>query len=207
MNALDVTKRFEFVAQSKIPTENGPMFVRAYRNHDDNTEPVAMFFHPPQKGEVLSVRVHDACFTSEVLGSKKCDCKEQLEYALKYIAEHGGAVIYLQQEGRGIGLANKIAVYALQEQGLDTVEANRALHFPDDAREYDIVPFMLDDLEVKSIRLLTNNPRKVKKLSQLGIEIVKRINVHIPHNQDNIGYLHTKQQRMGHLLDIKKSEE
>ena len=108
-----------------------------------------------------------------------------------------------EQEGRGIGLANKIAVYAAQETGLDTVEANRALHFPDDAREYGIAAFMLSDLKVKSIALMTNNPRKVKHLEALGVRITERTNVHIPPNTHNHGYLHAKQQKMGHLLDVK----
>ena len=193
---------FEFIAQSKIPTPRGDMFVRAYRNHKDGTEPVAIFFHNPHGRENLPIRVHDACFTSEVLGSQKCDCKEQLDYAMDFIANQPGMVIYLQQEGRGIGLANKIAVYAIQEQGVDTVEANRALHFPDDSREYDIAAFIINDLEIPSIALMTNNPRKVDLLTKEGINITDRIAVHIPPNPHSSGYLKTKQARMGHLLNL-----
>lgn len=203
MNASSTEYQFEFIAQSKIPTARGDMFVRAYRNRQDGTEPVAIFFHDPAQAEALPVRVHDACFTSEVIGSQKCDCKEQLDFALDYISQNKGIVIYLQQEGRGIGLANKIAVYAAQETGLDTVEANRVLHFPDDAREYGIAAFMLSDLQVQSIALMTNNPRKVEHLSALGVHITERMDVHIPPNVHNQGYLHTKQKKMGHLLDVK----
>lgn len=195
--------KFEFVAQSKIPTKRGDMFVRAYRNREDGTEPVAIFFHNPQNSSALPVRIHDACFTSEVIGSQKCDCKQQLDYAMDYIAEHSGLVIYLQQEGRGIGLANKIAVYAAQEKGLDTVEANRALHFPDDAREYNVAAFILADLQIKSIRLMTNNPRKIEKVKELDVQVVDRMDVHIVPNFHNHMYLHTKQQKMGHILEVK----
>ena len=202
MNASSTENQFEFIAQSKIPTARGNMFVRAYRNRQDGTEPVAIFFHDPKNQEDLPVRVHDACFTSEVIGSQKCDCKEQLDFAMDFISKHGGVVIYLQQEGRGIGLANKIAVYAAQETGLDTVEANRVLHFPDDAREYGIAAFMLNELEVKSIALMTNNPRKVHHLEEHGVHITRRMNVHIPPNTHNHGYLHAKQRKMGHLLNV-----
>jgi GTP cyclohydrolase II len=135
----------------------------------------------------VALRVHDSCFTSEVLGSLKCDCAQQLELALEYIHAHPpGIVIYLWQEGRGIGLANKIAAYALQEQGLDTVDANRALGFPDDAREYTAVRNILSELGVKSVRLITNNPRKISKLADLGIEVTGRIPCQVQagaHNQ------------------------
>jgi GTP cyclohydrolase II len=196
--------QFEFVAQSKIPTDRGEMFVRAYRNREDGTEPVAIFFSDPNGAENLPVRIHDACFTSEVLGSQKCDCREQLDYAMEYVAKDRGVVIYLQQEGRGIGLANKIAVYAAQETGLDTVEANRALHFPDDAREYDIAAFIIADLNIKSIALMTNNPRKLEKLKELRVLINSRLDVQIPSNPHNHRYLKTKQEKMGHLLRIKQ---
>ena len=202
MNASSTENQFEFIAQSKIPTARGDMFVRAYRNRQDGTEPVAIFFHNPAQQEALPVRVHDACFTSEVIGSQKCDCKEQLDFAMDYIAQNKGIVIYLQQEGRGIGLANKIAVYAAQETGLDTVEANRVLHFPDDAREYGIAAFMLSDLKVRSIALMTNNPRKIEHLKALGVDITNRLDVHIAPNAHNHGYLHAKQKKMGHLLNV-----
>jgi GTP cyclohydrolase II len=154
------------------------------------------------------VRVHDACFTSEVLGSLKCDCREQLQLALDYIQDKPpGMVIYLQQEGRGIGLANKIAAYSLQEQGLDTVDANRALGLPDDCREYSAVGHILQELGVKSIRLMTNNPRKINELAALGINVVDRVPCIVKSQKYNKGYLSAKQKRMKHILVDEEEEE
>lgn len=159
------------------------------------------------------VRVHDACFTSEVLGSLKCDCREQLHLALEYIHNKPpGIVIYLQQEGRGIGLANKIAAYALQEKGLDTVDANRALGLPDDCREYSAVKHILNDLGVTSIILMTNNPRKIEQMESLGIQVTARLPCIVHPSEFNEGYLQAKEERMSHMLsqdsdDIPKSPE
>lgn len=152
--------------------------------------------------------MHDACFTSEVLGSLKCDCREQLQLSLDYIQDAPpGMVIYLQQEGRGIGLANKIAAYALQERGLDTVDANRALGLPDDCREYSAVGHILQELGVKSIRLMTNNPRKINELAALGINVVGRVPCQVKSQPLNRGYLSAKQRRMKHILVDEESEE
>jgi GTP cyclohydrolase II len=154
------------------------------------------------------VRVHDACFTSEVLGSLKCDCREQLRLALATIrAEPPGLVIYLQQEGRGIGLANKIAAYALQERGLDTVDANRALGLPDDAREYSAVAHILADLGVTSIRLMTNNPRKLERVAALGVAVDGRVPCVVRPQALSRGYLAVKQQRMEHLFSDEELSE
>jgi GTP cyclohydrolase II len=146
------------------------------------------------------VRVHSECFTGEVLHSLKCDCREQLDYALRAItAEAGGIVIYLRQEGRGIGLGNKIRAYALQEEhGADTVDANRLLGFEDDLRRYHVATAILAQLEIGSVRLLTNNPLKVEALRAEGVE-VERVAMHIEPGEQNQGYLHTKRDRMGHL--------
>eukprot|EP00041_Stephanoeca_diplocostata_P014973 m.283234 g.283234 ORF g.283234 m.283234 type:complete len:616 (-) comp19874_c0_seq2:103-1950(-) len=156
------------------------------------------------RGLPLLIRVHDQCFTSEVLGSRKCDCKEQLSLAIDTIAEQGGAVIYMPQEGRGIGLSNKIKAYHLQEtEGLDTVDANRALGLPDDARSYDAVPGILKTLGVPpggSIRLLTNNPRKVRELEKLGVTVAAMVPCVVESNAHNSGYLHAKSTRMDHHL-------
>jgi GTP cyclohydrolase II len=147
------------------------------------------------------LRVHDACFTSEVLGSLKCDCREQLQLAMDFIQDSPpGLVIYLQQEGRGIGLANKIAAYALQEKGLDTVDANRALGLPDDCREYSAVKHILDDLGVQSVRLMTNNPRKISEVAALGVSVVERVPCLVKSHKYNRGYLDAKQRRMEHML-------
>ena len=149
--------------------------------------------------ERVLARVHSECFTGEVLHSLKCDCREQLDYALRAIAAEGrGLVMYLRQEGRGIGLGNKIRAYALQEQGADTVDANRLLGFDDDLRQYHAASAMLRDLEVRSVRLLTNNPQKVEALRAEEIA-VERVPVHIEAGSENEEYLQTKRLRMGHL--------
>jgi GTP cyclohydrolase II len=192
----------QFIAQTNLPTTHGMLKVRAYRNVDTGHEPIAVLCGSIDTESVV-LRVHDACFTSEVFGSVKCDCKDQLDAAIEYIKEHDGIIIYLHQEGRGIGLANKLAAYALQEEGLDTVDANRALHLPDDAREYDDAVSILEDLGVSSVQLLTNNPRKVKHLQTLGLHIDKRIPLQVPTSVEAYDYLNSKRLRMGHILTPK----
>jgi len=148
------------------------------------------------------VRVHSSCMTGDIFGSLRCDCGEQLQRALKQIdAEGEGVLLYLRQEGRGIGLLNKLKAYALQEQGLDTVEANRALGFADDLRNYAPAAAMLRSLGVQSLRLMTNNPDKIAQLTDFGIPVTSRVPIEIPANRHDIRYLRTKQRRMGHLLD------
>ena len=191
----------EFIAQTKLPSSRGDLTVRAYRNAHDGSEPLALFYMDPTGGTNVPLRVHDACMTSEIFGSLKCDCKNQLDYALDYIFNHGGMVIYLPQEGRGIGLANKIAAYALQEKGLDTIEANEALHLPVDAREYGSAAEIITEMKISSIQLLTNNPRKISKLQESNITITKRLEILISPNQHSLKYLQTKHLQMGHLLD------
>jgi GTP cyclohydrolase II len=149
----------------------------------------------------VPVRVHSECLTSEVFGSLKCDCKEQLDRALAEVQRRGmGAVLYLRQEGRGIGLANKIRAYELQSRGHDTVDANRLLGFPDDARLYDVAAHMLQHFAVQSVRLMTNNPEKVRALRALGVQVAGRLPVVIPPNPFSAGYLATKRVRMAHEL-------
>jgi len=149
--------------------------------------------------ENVPVRIHDQCFTSEVFRSQRCDCKEQLKMALEYIQENGGAIIYLQQEGRGIGLANKVAAYALQDVGMDTVDANIHLGFPEDCRQYGVVPSILDDMGIRSIRLLTNNPRKLERMRAIGVEVTDTVPMVVEYaNQYNKKYLETKRERMNH---------
>jgi len=191
----------EFVSETILPTTAGSFRVRAYRDSASGTEPVAIVEGDVRGAEALPVRIHDECFTSEVLGSLKCDCKDQLSFSMDYIKRHeSGVVIYLRQEGRGIGLANKIAAYALQEQGHDTVDANRMLGLPDDNRSYSAAAEILNDLGVASIRIMTNNPRKVSKLMELGIRIEGRIPVLTCTNPHSQAYLEAKADRMGHLL-------
>ena len=191
-----------FVAETALPTDSGVFRVRAYRSVGSlrESEPIAMITGDVRGKHNVFVRVHDQCFTSEVFGSLKCDCKEQLDYAKAYIQQHGGVVIYMPQEGRGIGLANKIMAYSMQERGLDTVDANRVLGFKDDYRSYEPVPAILKDLGIQSVRLLTNNPRKIRLLSQLGITVKGRQPVVIKGGEFSQGYLTAKANRMSHLL-------
>jgi 3,4-dihydroxy 2-butanone 4-phosphate synthase/GTP cyclohydrolase II len=186
-----------------LPTEFGEFEIYAYRNLQDNTEHVAIV-----KGELdqfpnkpVMVRVHSECLTGDALGSLRCDCRMQLQAALKMIDNAGsGVVIYLRQEGRGIGLINKLKAYSLQDLGLDTVEANERLGFPADLRNYGMGAQMLNDLGVNKIRLITNNPRKIAGLKGYGIEIVDRVPLLIEANDYNTGYLTTKAEKLGHLL-------
>jgi len=191
-------------ASSLLPTRFGSMLVRVYTN-EQGAESMAIISGTLDANSAVPIRVHSACLTAEVLGSMKCDCKSQLDYALQYIADHGGLVIYLPQEGRGVGLVNKIRAYALQEQGLDTVDANRALGLPDDAREYHDAASILDQLGIRKIRLLTNNPLKVTELQALGVEVTERIPMPLMANKYSLAYLSTKRSRMGHLFEMEEA--
>jgi GTP cyclohydrolase II len=153
----------------------------------------------------VPVRIHSECMTSEVFGSLKCDCKDQLNYALDTISEEGfGILLYLRQEGRGIGLGNKIRAYALQEMGLDTVDANRHLGFDDDLRDYRVAAKMLKDLNVKSVRLMTNNPNKIIGLRDNGIAVLERKPIQMQATVYSEDYMRTKAERSGHLIDVEK---
>lgn len=185
--------------ETTLPTKYGNFLVRMYQD-PDGSEPLAIISGTVRGKEALPVRVHSACFTSESLGSLRCDCREQLEFALRYIAADGGIVIYLHQEGRGIGLAQKIRAYALQEKGYDTVDANGLLNLPHDARTYEMAAYILRDLGVGSIRLISNNPQKIEALQRLGIVVTGRIPAIIPANEHSAFYLHTKVKKMGHIL-------
>jgi GTP cyclohydrolase II len=186
-------------AQAVVPTEYGRMLVIVYREAGTPHEHCAMVYGELAGREKVLTRVHSECFTGEVLHSLKCDCRQQLDHALRAIVEEGaGVVIYLRQEGRGIGLGNKIRAYALQDQGADTVDANRLLGFEDDLRQYDAANAILRDLDVRSVRLITNNPEKVAALRAEGTA-VERVPVRIEAGHDNEHYLQTKRSRMGHL--------
>jgi GTP cyclohydrolase II len=187
------------VASVMLPTRFGSLAFRAYEGAD-GTEPVAIAAGEVRDRDDLPVRVHSACFTAENVGSLRCDCREQLDYSMEYIARWGGVVIYLHQEGRGIGLTRKIEAYALQEQGHDTVDANSLLGLPEDARTYGDAAAILRDLGVRSIRLMTNNPRKIEALVALGVNVTGRIPVLVPPNHHSAAYLRTKATRMGHLV-------
>jgi GTP cyclohydrolase II len=169
----------------------------------EHKEHVALTLGAIDGGGPVLVRAHSECLTGDVLGSSRCDCGEQLEGSLRFLQQQGrGILLYLRQEGRGIGLANKISAYALQEQGLDTVEANLALGLPEDAREYRVAAEMLLDLGVRRVHLLTNNPAKIAGLERYGVEVVERIPLSMSPNLSNLGYLRTKREKMGHLYPM-----
>ncbi|HVX97068.1 MAG TPA: GTP cyclohydrolase II [Polyangia bacterium] len=194
-------------ADAEIPTAHGPLRVFVYRDSEaPNTGPaeehVAIVAGDVKDASNVLTRVHSECWTSEVLGSLKCDCREQLDAAIDRIAAEGtGVVVYLRQEGRGIGLGNKVRAYALQNSGADTVEANLALGFEADERRYDLAAAILQDLGVRSVRLLTNNPTKVAGLRAYGVTISERIAHWVGENQYNSDYLAVKRRKMGHHPD------
>ncbi len=186
-----------------MPTGRGVLHTVVFRDKRDGREHVALVVGKVDEHEGVPVRVHSECLTSEVFGSLKCDCREQLDRALDFITQHGcGVVLYLRQEGRGIGLGNKIKAYALQAQGMDTYEANRKLGFPDDLRSYDIAAEMLRLLGVRSVDLITNNPLKIAGLVDEGIPVRRRIPSRTEHNPHNLDYLRTKRERTGHLIEL-----
>jgi 3,4-dihydroxy 2-butanone 4-phosphate synthase/GTP cyclohydrolase II len=192
----------ERVADSQMPTRHGEFRAIAYRTMIDAREHVAFVMGDVGPDEPVLARVHDQCVTGDVFGSLRCDCGEQLDKALRLVSEAGrGVVVYMDQEGRGIGLHNKIRAYHLQDGGLDTVEANEALGFPADKREYGIGMQILLDLGIRKMRLMTNNPIKRAGLEGFGLEIVERVPIEVTPNPHNVRYLRTKREKMGHLLD------
>lgn len=179
---------------ANLPSRFGDFKIQAFK--EGHKEHLAIYKEP--LAEIPVVRVHSECLTGDAIGSLKCDCRDQLEYALKMIEETGGMVIYLRQEGRNIGLLNKVNAYALQDKGFDTVEANHQLGFGDDERTYEVVEYILNYFGIEKIKLLTNNPKKIESLE--GIEIVERLPIIIDANKHNEGYLKIKKAKMGHLF-------
>jgi 3,4-dihydroxy 2-butanone 4-phosphate synthase/GTP cyclohydrolase II len=191
------------VAETSLPTRFGEFTAVAYKSDVDPDEHLALVMGDITTEEPVLVRVHSECLTGDTFGSLRCDCGEQLQMAMQMIAEEGrGVVVYMRQEGRGIGFHNKMRAYALQDDGLDTVEANEALGFPPDRRDYGIGMQILVDLGLKNIRLLTNNPEKRAGLEGYGLKIVERVPIICLPNEYNLHYLETKQRKMGHLLNL-----
>ncbi len=183
---------------ANLPTKYGKFKIKAYK--DENQEHLAIMSENFTDLEVPYVRVHSECLTGDTLGSLKCDCQNQLDLALKFIAREGGLVIYHRQEGRNIGLVNKVNAYALQDLGRNTIQANLELGFGEDDRDYRIVGHIFKDLGIKKIKLITNNPKKIEYIDSLGIEVVERIPAITKSNKYNEGYLFTKKEQMGHML-------
>jgi len=188
---------------SRIPTRIGEFQLCLYTNTHDDKEHLALIMGDIHDRAELLVRVHSECFTGDVLASQRCDCGEQLENAMEAIASEGaGIIVYLRQEGRGIGLESKLRAYNLQDQGYDTVDANLALGHPVDPRDYTVAALILKDLGVRSVRLLTNNPEKIRFLEEIGIHVVDRIPSIPTVTSENANYLRTKALRMNHMLNI-----
>jgi GTP cyclohydrolase II len=191
------------VGVADLPTRFGNFRIVAFWNNRDAKEHIAVVHGDVLDREDVATRLHSECLTGDALGSLRCDCRDQLEVALRALgAMERGCLLYLRQEGRGIGLINKVRAYALQDAGLDTVEANLALGFRDDERDYAIAAHMLKSLAIRSVRLMTNNPTKIRQLTQYGLRVSGRIPLVIPSNPFNRFYLETKANRSGHFIDL-----
>lgn len=192
----------QFVESSKLPTPWGMFEIHGFEDTDTQKEHIVLTMGDVSNGEPVLARIHSECLTGDALFSLRCDCGAQLQAAMHRIALEGrGAIFYLRQEGRGIGLLNKIRAYRLQDKGADTVEANEQLGFGADMRDYSVLNHMLDHLQIQQVKLMTNNPKKVEALELLGIKVVERIPHQKGRNPHNVKYLETKKGKLGHLLD------
>jgi GTP cyclohydrolase II len=198
-----VKAKLKNIVQARIPTAHGEFTLHYYSNSLDEKEHIAFVKGDVANKTSVPVRIHSECFTGDVLGSRRCDCGEQLDMALNLIDKAGcGILIYLRQEGRGIGLLKKLQAYNLQDEGLDTVDANIHLGHLADERVYDLAALMLEDLAVKSISLITNNPKKIEELIELGVHVDQRIPIETDIHHDNAEYLKTKAKKMSHILTM-----
>lgn len=192
------------MTNTRIPTQHGDFQLCYYRNTLDDKEHLAFCMGDVAAAESVLVRVHSECFTGDVMGSRRCDCGEQLDRSMAMVARAGtGVILYLRQEGRGIGLLEKLRAYNLQDQGFDTVDANLMLGHEADGRDYSLAALILEELGVSSVRLITNNPAKISALQDCGIDVSERVSLEVAANADNADYLLTKVQRMDHLLQLK----
>lgn len=188
-------------AEAQLPTDWGTFNISAHTDDKGDYTPHFALRHPDiDINQAVYVRVHSECITGDIFHSRKCDCGQQLQESMKMIAEHKGILVYLRQEGRGIGIINKLKAYKHQERGLDTIQANEALGLESDYREYDVAAEILKALGVKRVKLITNNPDKISGLNSDGIEVVERISLIIPPNKNSAEYLKTKEEHMGHFL-------
>ena len=191
----------KYVASSKLPTPYGVFTMHGFEDTESGKEHVALTIGEWSEDETVLGRVHSECLTGDALFSLRCDCGFQLQTAMQHIAENGkGFILYLRQEGRGIGLINKIRAYELQDQGADTVEANERLGFAADLRRYDMIVPMLEKVGIKKVKLMTNNPRKVSALQKFGVEVTERVPLQVGKNRYNENYLRTKSTVLGHLM-------
>lgn len=194
--------RIKVLVESTLPTKFGSFNVIAVQSEYEHFPHLIFYKSGYEKKDIVDVRIHSECMTGEVFGSTKCECAEQLDYSMKWVQDHPGIIVYLRQEGRGIGLVEKLKAYNLQEKGFNTLEANLELGFHSDLRDYSLATQLLEDLKISKIRLITNNPDKIKAFDNSKIEVVERIPIEIKPKPENLNYLATKKDYMGHMISL-----
>lgn len=199
---MTASNRYEFISQAKLPTRFGDFVIHGFLDTQNNQEHIALSYGTWGQDDIVPIRIHSECLTGDALFSTRCDCGFQLERALENIVQQGhGIILYLRQEGRGIGLLNKVKAYSLQDEGYDTVEANEHLGFDADLRDYGICKSMLAQLNASNIEIMTNNPKKIKALEEMGLNVVGRKAIDHGVTKDNKHYLRTKTSKLGHQFD------